>query len=82
MNENLVWDPDDWLRQNFPTFWNTLLLEDEKLGGIIFQDPQHRTISWHIATLAKAGNPVAKLGCEILNLYQPDHCAKVLAEGN
>lgn len=70
-----------WLQQHHPTLLNLLLLTDEFYSGLIFQDITTHTISWHIAMMAKAGNPIAKMACEALNGLSPHHCQKALEAG-
>ena len=77
-------DPDDvlsWLRTYHPTLLNLLLLQDEFVSGLIFDDTDTHTISWHIATMASDGSLVAKIVCEALNFLSSDHCAHTLTGG-
>jgi hypothetical protein len=71
-----------WLETYHPVLYNLLLLTDEFYSGIIFQDTATHTISWHIACMCQAGNPIAKLACNALNGLSPDHCQTAIqAEG-
>lgn len=77
-------DPEsvlDWLRQHHPTLLNLLFLQDEFVSGLIFDDTDPHTISWHIATMAKNGSLIGKLVCEALNALSPEHCKHALEAG-
>ena len=77
-------DPDKvlgWLQEHCPTLLLELLLSDEFWSAVLFDDKQVHTISWHIATLAKAGNPVAQKLCQMLNVLSTDHCQAALESG-
>jgi hypothetical protein len=67
-----------YIEDHDPNLYVELWLLDCAGSGILFQDPNH-TISWHVATLAAAGNPIAKAFCAAFNLLSPNHCANVLA---
>ena len=75
--------PDNWggilgyIEDHDPNLYLELWLLDRAGSGILFGDPTH-TISWNVATRAKAGDPVAKAVCDALNLLSPNHCQVVL----
>jgi len=77
--------PENWggilgyIEEHDPNLYIELWLIDRASDGILFGDPNH-TISWHIATLAKAGNPVAQALCKAFDLLSPDHCQHALEE--
>lgn len=79
--------PENWggilgyIEDHNPNLYLELWLLDRAGSGILFLDPNH-TISWNLATRAKAGDPIAKAFCEALNALSPDHCARVLAGGS
>ena len=66
-----------WL-QDYPELYQLLYEVDKAGSGIFFGDPTH-TISWNIATRAKAGDPLAIAACQALNLLSPSHCEWALS---
>jgi len=69
----------DRLHGKDDALYEKLLRLDYETNGAIFHD-KHHTISWTVATYAKAGNPLAIEICEAFSkILQPDHCAHALA---
>ena len=67
-----------WIQHDDPQLYVELWLLDRATDGLLFGDPNH-TLSYTIATRARAGDPLAKILCDGLNALSPDHCSKTLA---
>ena len=67
-----------YIETNDPNLFLELWLLDCAASGVLWGDPTH-TVSWQIATGAKAGNPIDIAICQALNLLSPNHCAQTLA---
>ena len=66
-----------FLMEHNPELYIVLWSMDKACDGMLFGDPNH-TISWHVAMMAKAGNPFGILCCDALNALSPNHCAWAL----
>jgi len=66
-----------WLYDNHKSAYAVLWLMDKAVDGLLFHDPNH-TISYHVALMAREGNPFGAACCALLNLLSPNHCAWAL----
>lgn len=63
---------------NRPQLYLALWAMDKAADGALFDDPNH-TISWHVAMMAKVGNPFGIICCDALDVLSPNHCAWALS---
>lgn len=66
-----------YIEEHNPDLYVELWLLDRATSGLLFRDPNH-TLSWNIATRARAGDPLAIELCKALNALSPAHCERVL----
>ena len=61
-----------------PELYTSLWMIDVAMAGALFSNDGDHTISWQIATRAKAGNAVCQALCAALNALSPNHCQNTL----